>query len=149
MLNPFPDEQLDLLDTVPKQVSYFSSISIFCLGCKRNSRRAARRPIVLHPKRNISSELKWQTCSGTMPSKFSCLSVKGSIWNILAQRYTTQKIVYLHSSQPGKLIPVLECLWAANSNKQGHSYFVGGAEITLGEAKALINFSHSDEDDHG
>jgi len=26
---------------------------------------------------NIESELKWQTCSGTVPSKFSCSSGKG------------------------------------------------------------------------
>jgi hypothetical protein len=41
-INPFHDEQLNLLVVVPKQ--------------------AARRLIVLHPKQNIESELKWQTC---------------------------------------------------------------------------------------
>ena len=61
-INPFPDEQLNLLGIVPKQVCHFSSLSIFCLGCKTISRRAARRLIVLHPKQNIESELKWQTC---------------------------------------------------------------------------------------
>ena len=40
----------------------FSSLSIFCLECKTISRRAARWLIVLHPKQNIESELKWQTC---------------------------------------------------------------------------------------
>ncbi len=35
-LYPFPDEQLNLLDIVPKQVCHFSSFSIFCLGCKRS-----------------------------------------------------------------------------------------------------------------
>jgi len=40
------------------------------------SRRAARRPIVLHRKQNIESELKWQTFSGRAPSKFSCSSGK-------------------------------------------------------------------------
>src|ERR1700721_108198 len=75
--NPFPDKQLTLLGTVPKPVCHFRSLSIFCLGCKTISRRAACRLIVLHPKQNIESELEWQTCSGTMPSKFSCSSVKG------------------------------------------------------------------------
>jgi hypothetical protein len=62
---------------VPKQVCHFSSLSIFCLGCKTISRRAARRLIVLHPKQKIESELKWQTCFSTVPSKVSCLSGKG------------------------------------------------------------------------
>jgi len=31
----------------------------------------------LHPKLNMKSELKWQTCFGTVPSKVSCSSVKG------------------------------------------------------------------------
>jgi len=48
LLNRFPDEQLNLLGIVPKQ--------------------AARWLIVLHPKQNLESELKWQTCFGTMPS---------------------------------------------------------------------------------
>jgi len=30
-----------------------------------------------HPKQNTESELKEQTCFGTVPSKVSCLSVKG------------------------------------------------------------------------
>jgi hypothetical protein len=47
---------------VKKQVYHFGSLSIFCLGCKTISRRAARRLIVLHPKQNIESEQKWQTC---------------------------------------------------------------------------------------
>ena len=50
-----------------KQVCHFSSLSMFCLGCKTISRRAARRLIVLHPKQNIESQLKWQTCFYTMP----------------------------------------------------------------------------------
>jgi hypothetical protein len=58
---------------------HFSSLSIFCLGCKTISRRAARRLIVLHPKHNLEGELKWQACSGTMPSKFSHSSGKGLI----------------------------------------------------------------------
>jgi len=41
------------------------------------SRRAAHRLIILHHKQNIESELKWQTCSGTMARKFSCSSGKG------------------------------------------------------------------------
>ena len=57
----------------------FSSLSIFCLGCKTISRRAARRLIVLRPKQNMESGLKWQTCSGTLPSKFSCSTGKGLI----------------------------------------------------------------------
>jgi len=61
--NPFPEaQQLILLGIVPKQVCRFSSLSISCSGCKTNSRRAARRLIVLHPKQNIESEQKWQTC---------------------------------------------------------------------------------------
>jgi len=59
-INPFPDEQLNL--DGPKQVCHFSSLSMFCLGCKTISRRAARWLIVLHRKQNIESELKWQTC---------------------------------------------------------------------------------------
>jgi len=35
---------------VPKQICHFSQLSIFCLGCKTISRRAARRRLlVLHP----------------------------------------------------------------------------------------------------
>jgi len=49
------------------------------LGCKTISRRTARRLIVLHRKQNLESELKWQTCSGITPSKFSGLSGKGLI----------------------------------------------------------------------
>jgi hypothetical protein len=48
--NPFLVEPLNLLGTLPKQVCYFSSLSIFCLGSKTISRRAASRMIVLHPK---------------------------------------------------------------------------------------------------
>src|ERR1700731_4101562 len=62
---------------VPKQVCHFSSLSILCLGCKTIRRRAARRLIVLHPTQIIESDIKWQTCSGRMPSKVSCLSWKG------------------------------------------------------------------------
>jgi len=57
--NPFPDEQLNLLGTAPKQVCHFSSLYIYCLGCKNDQR--ARRLIILHLKQNIYSELKWQT----------------------------------------------------------------------------------------
>jgi len=42
-INPFTYEQLNLLDTVPKQVCHFSSLYIFCLGCKTISRRSAVR----------------------------------------------------------------------------------------------------------
>jgi hypothetical protein len=56
------------------QICHFSSLSRICLGCKTISRRAAHRLNVLHSKQNLEIELKWQTCSGTMPSKFSCLS---------------------------------------------------------------------------
>ena len=62
LVNPFTDKQLNLLGIVPKQVWNFSSLSIFCLGCKTISRRAACRLIVLYPKQNVESELKWQTC---------------------------------------------------------------------------------------
>ena len=61
-INPFPEEQLNLLVVVPKQ--------------------AARLLIVLHPKQNIESELKWQTCFGTTPKKFSCSSGKRLIFQI-------------------------------------------------------------------
>jgi len=37
-INPFTDEQLNLLGTLPKQVCYFSSLYKFCLGCKTISR---------------------------------------------------------------------------------------------------------------
>ena len=40
----------------------FSSLYIFCLGQDTISWRFARLLIVLHPKRDIESELKWQTC---------------------------------------------------------------------------------------
>jgi hypothetical protein len=50
LFNPFPDKQLTLLGIMPKQVCHFSSLSIFCLGCKMISRRAAHRLIVLRPK---------------------------------------------------------------------------------------------------
>jgi hypothetical protein len=56
-----PDVQLNLLGIVPNEVCHSSSLSIFSLGHKTISRRAARRLIVLHPKQNIKSELKWQT----------------------------------------------------------------------------------------
>jgi hypothetical protein len=32
------------------------------------------RLIVMHPKQNIESELKWQTCSGALPIEVSCSS---------------------------------------------------------------------------
>jgi len=47
IFNPFTDEQLNSLRTVPKQVCHSSSLYIFCLGCKTISRGAARRLIVL------------------------------------------------------------------------------------------------------
>src|SRR6202044_2702621 len=72
---PFPELILD--GHRAKTSLHVSSLSIFCFGCKTISRRTARRLIVLHPKQNIESELKWQTCSGTMPSKVSCSSGKG------------------------------------------------------------------------
>jgi hypothetical protein len=50
-VNPLTDEHLNLLGTVKKQVCHFSSLFIFCLGCKTISRRAASRLIVLHPKK--------------------------------------------------------------------------------------------------
>jgi len=54
--------ELNLLGIVPKQVCNFSSLSIYCLGCKTISRQAARRLIILHPKQNTETELKWNTC---------------------------------------------------------------------------------------
>src|ERR1700721_2041360 len=77
VFNPFPDEQLNLLGIVPKQVCHFSSLCIFCLGCNTISRRAVRRLIVLHRKQNIESELKWLTCLARCPAKFGCSSGKG------------------------------------------------------------------------
>jgi len=61
-INPFPDEQLNLLGIVPEQYLNLSAFSICCVGYKTISRRAARRPTVLHPEQNIESELQWQTC---------------------------------------------------------------------------------------
>jgi hypothetical protein len=49
----FPDEQLILDGHHAKTSLPFLHLMI--------SRRAARRLIVLHPKQNIESELKWQT----------------------------------------------------------------------------------------
>jgi len=60
--NPFTDEQLNFLCTGPLQIYHFSSLSIFCLGCKTISRRAALWLIALHTIQNIQSELKRQTC---------------------------------------------------------------------------------------
>jgi hypothetical protein len=51
------------------KVCHFSSLSIFCFGCKTINWRAAHRLIVLDPKQNIESELKWQACFGTMGIK--------------------------------------------------------------------------------
>jgi len=48
--DPFTDEQLNLLGTVPKRDCHFSSLYTFSLGCQTISRRAARRLIVLHHK---------------------------------------------------------------------------------------------------
>jgi hypothetical protein len=56
--NPFPDKQPNVVGVVPEQICHFSSLDIFCLGCKTISRRSARELIVLHPKQNISSERK-------------------------------------------------------------------------------------------
>jgi len=52
-INPFTDEDLNLLDTVPKQVCNFSSPYIFSLGFNTICRRAVRRLIALQPKQNI------------------------------------------------------------------------------------------------
>jgi hypothetical protein len=62
MINLFPDKQLNLLCMEQKQVFNFCSIFIHCLGCKTLSQRAARRLIVLHPKHNIVSQLRWHEC---------------------------------------------------------------------------------------
>jgi len=40
MINSFTNIHLNLIGTVPKQVSHFSSLNIFCLGCETISRRA-------------------------------------------------------------------------------------------------------------
>jgi len=40
----------------------------YFLDAKMISRRATRRQIVLHPKQNIKSELKWQTSFGAEQS---------------------------------------------------------------------------------
>jgi len=60
--NPSPDKQITLLGIVPKQVCHFRSLSVFCLGCRAISWRAARLLIVLHPEQNTESGLKLQTC---------------------------------------------------------------------------------------
>jgi len=62
VLNPFPNEQQHLLGIVEKQLGHVGSLALFCLECKTIIRRAARRLIALHPKQNIESELKRQTC---------------------------------------------------------------------------------------
>ncbi len=48
--NPFRDGQLIVDGHCAKTSLHFDSLSIFCLGCKTISGRAARRLIVLHPK---------------------------------------------------------------------------------------------------
>jgi len=62
-LNPLTDDQRsDTLQNITSLPFYFA-FYIFFLGHKTINRRAARWLIVLHPKQNLESELKWQTCS--------------------------------------------------------------------------------------
>jgi len=42
IVNPFTDEQLNLLGTMPKQVCHYSSLHTLFLGCKTIRRRADR-----------------------------------------------------------------------------------------------------------
>jgi len=60
LINPFTDKWLDLLGTVPKQALSFWSTFYILFMMQNDGRRVARRPIVLHPKLNIESRLKWQ-----------------------------------------------------------------------------------------
>jgi len=46
--NPLPDEQLNLLVTVSKQVCHFSSLSLFCVGCKTKYRKLAKTLDFVH-----------------------------------------------------------------------------------------------------
>jgi len=50
------------------------------------SRRPSRKLIVLHPKQNLESEVKWHTCFSTVPRKFSCSWNKG-LSRTSCQRY--------------------------------------------------------------
>jgi len=61
---------------MPKQFCHFSSFSVFCLGRKMISRRAARRLMLLHPEQNLKSELKWKICFGTAPINFAGRQLK-------------------------------------------------------------------------
>jgi len=70
------------------QVCHFSSLYIFCLGCKTISRRAARRLILFHPRQNLESGLKCQICFSTLPSEFSCSSGKGLNIRALSRRFS-------------------------------------------------------------
>jgi len=59
--NPITDEQhFDALQNITSLPLKFTSI--FCLGRKTISQRAARRLMVLHPKQNKESVLKRQNC---------------------------------------------------------------------------------------
>jgi len=76
-----------------KRVCHFRSRSIFCLGCRTISRRAARRLIVWHPEQNIEVNIE---DSVTMPSKISCSSGKGL--NLCSQ-WSIQKSILIQSSK--------------------------------------------------
>jgi len=56
-INPFPDEQLNLLGIVPEQDCHFSSLSIFYLGCKL-VRFCASKCIKVHHHKNAVRQVK-------------------------------------------------------------------------------------------
>jgi len=56
-----------------------------------DAKRSAGELLALHPKQNIESEIKWQTCFGTMRSKFSCSSGK---WLISIVFHYSENIIF-------------------------------------------------------
>jgi len=75
--NPFPDEQLNLVGNVPKQVRHFTSLSISCWGCQMICRRAARRLIDLHPKQDIEFEVPYK-----MSNLLDFVEHKMAVWHL-------------------------------------------------------------------
>jgi len=85
---------------------HFSSLYMFCLGCKTIRRRAARRLIVLHPRQNVESELKWQKMVIFCIESICCLSIKGlnSFYHYevlvkVACRYNLAAVTFFHRGQ--------------------------------------------------
>jgi len=57
LFNPVSDKQHFNEPQNITSFCHFSSLSIYCFGCRTINRRAARRLIVVHPKKYIKSEL--------------------------------------------------------------------------------------------